>query len=76
MDGKGAWRENVFVGRLWRTITDEEVYLRAYRSVSEARRGLGRYLAFYNQRRPHSSLGGQTPDQAYINQPTSCSAAA
>ena len=61
MDGKGAWRDNVFVERLWRTIKYEEVYLRAYRSVSEARRGLDRYLAFYNRRRPHSSLGGQTP---------------
>ena len=76
MDGKGAWRDNVFVERLWRTITDEEVYLRAYRSVSEARRGLDRYLAFYNRRRPHSSLGGQTPDQAYFNQPTPIPAAA
>jgi putative transposase len=76
MDGQGAWRDNVFVERLWRTIKYEEVYLRAYRSVSEARRGLGRYLAFYNRRRPHSSLGGQTPDQAYINQPTPSSAAA
>ena len=70
MDGKGAWRDNVFVERLWRTIKYEEVYLRAYRSVSEARRGLDRYLAFYNRRRPHSSLGGQTPDQAYFTQPT------
>ena len=76
MDGKGAWRDNVFVEGLWRTITDEEVYLRAYRSVSEARRSLGRYLAFYHRRRPHSSLGGQTPDQASINQPTPRSAAA
>ena len=76
MDGKGAWRDNVFVERLWRTIKYEEVYLRAYRSVSEARRGLDRYLAFYNRRRPHSSLGGQTPDQAYFTQPTPSSAAA
>ena len=76
MDGKGAWRDNVFVERLWRTITDEEVYLRAYRRVSEARRGLDRSVAFYNRRRPHSSLGGQPPDQASINQPTPSSAAA
>ena len=76
MDGKGAWRDNVFVERLWRTITDEEVYLRASRSVSEARRGLDRSVAFYNRRRPHSSLGGQTPDQAYVNQPTPIPAAA
>jgi putative transposase len=66
MDGKGAWRDNIFVERLWRTIKYEEVYLRAYASVSEARASIGRYLAFYNGRRPHSSLGGQTPDQAYI----------
>ena len=76
MDGKGAWRDNVFVERLWRTIKYEEVYLRAYRSVSEARSGLGRYLAFYNRRRPHSSLGGQTPDQVYFNQPKPIQAAA
>ena len=67
MDGKGAWRDNVFVERLWRTVKYEEVYLRAYASVSEARTSIGRYLAFYNGRRPHSSLGGQTPDQAYLN---------
>ncbi|SDI97945.1 integrase core domain-containing protein, partial [Aliiruegeria lutimaris] len=69
MDGKGAWRDNVFVERLWRTIKYEEVYLHAYDSVSEARAGLARYLAFYNTRRPHSSLDGQTPDQAYLNPP-------
>ncbi|KZY30415.1 integrase [Roseovarius sp. HI0049] len=69
MDGKGAWRDNVFVERLWRTIKYEEVYLRAYDSVSAARESLGRYLAFYNTRRPHSSLDGQTPDQAYLNTP-------
>jgi putative transposase len=67
MDGQGAWRDNVFVERLWRTIKYEEVYLHAYDSVSDARSGLARYLAFYNSRRPHSSLDGQTPDQAYLN---------
>lgn len=66
MDGKGAWRDNVFVERLWRTIKYEEVYLRAYASVSEARASIDRYLVFHNSRRPHSSLGGQTPDQAYL----------
>ena len=76
MDGKGAWRDNIFVERLWRTIKYEEVYLCAYRSVSEARRGLRRYLAFYNRQRPHSALGGQTPDQAYFNQPKPTQAAA
>ncbi len=65
MDGKGAWRDNVFVERLWRSIKYEEVYLRAYDSVSVARDSIARYLAFYNTRRPHSSLDGQTPDQAY-----------
>jgi putative transposase len=65
MDGKGAWRDNVFVERLWRSVKYEEVYLRAYDSVSEARASLGGYLDFYNSRRPHSSLDGMTPDQAY-----------
>ena len=67
MDGRGAWRDNVFVERLWRTVKYEEVYLRAYASVSEARASLGRYLAFYNAGRPHSSLDRQTPDEAYFN---------
>ena len=68
MDGKGAWRDNVFVERLWRSIKYEEVYLRAYDSVGEARQSIGRYLDFYNGRRPHSSLDGITPDQAYFTQ--------
>jgi putative transposase len=66
MDGRGAWRDNVFVERLWRTIKYEEVYLRAYDSVSEARSSIGRYLAFYNAGRPNSGLDGQTPDEAYF----------
>jgi putative transposase len=66
MDGKGAWRDNVFVERLWRSVKYEEVYLRAYDGVSEARSSIGRYLDFYNRRRPHSSLDGATPDQAYF----------
>ena len=66
MDGKGAWQDNVFVERLWRSIKYEEVYLRAYDSVAEARTSIGRYLAFYNGRRPHSSLDRRTPDQAYF----------
>jgi putative transposase len=68
MDGKGAWRDNVFVERLWRSVKYEEVYLRAYDSVSDARASIGRYLDFYNGRRPHSSLDGITPDQAYFTQ--------
>ncbi len=76
MDGKGAWRDNVFVERLWRSVKYEEVYLRAYASVSEARASNGRYLGFYNGTRPHSSLGGRTPDQAYLNRLTPIPAAA
>jgi putative transposase len=66
MDGKGAWRDNVFTERLWRSVKYEEVYLRAYESVAEARASIGRYLDFYNRRRPHSSLDGMTPDRAYF----------
>jgi putative transposase len=69
MDGKGAWRDNVFVERLWRSVKYEEVYLKAYDSVAEARASLGRYLDFYNAKRPHSSLCAQTPDQAYFQSP-------
>ena len=68
-DGKGAWRDNVFVERLWRTIKYKEVYLLASASVSEARAGIGRYRTFYNIRRLHSSLDGRTPGLAYFNQP-------
>jgi putative transposase len=68
MDGKGAWRDNVFVERLWRSVKYEEVYLRAYDTASEARASIGRYLDFYNRRRPHSSLDGTTPDHAYFTQ--------
>lgn len=67
MDGRGSWRDNVFVERLWRSIKYEEVYLHAYDIVSDARASIGRYLAFYNGRRPHSSLDRKTPDTAYFN---------
>jgi putative transposase len=67
MDGRGAWRDNVFVERLWRSVKHEEVYLRAYANVGEARASLGRYLSFYNVLRPHSSLDARTPDHAYFN---------
>jgi putative transposase len=66
MDGKGSWRDNVFVERLWRSVKYEEVYLRAYASVGEARASIGRYLDFYNRKRPHSSLDARTPDCAYF----------
>jgi putative transposase len=67
MDGKGCWRDNVFVERLWKSIKYEEVYLHAYDSVSAAKAGIGRYLSFYNERRPHRSLDGATPDSVYFN---------
>jgi putative transposase len=70
MDGRGCWRDNVFVERLWRSIKYEEVYLHAYASVSEAKAGISRYLAFYNGRRPHTALGDRTPDEAYFTQQT------
>jgi putative transposase len=77
MDGKGAWRDNVFVERLWRSVKYEEVYLHAYDSVAQARTSIGRYIdGFYNSRRPHSSLGRRTPDQAYFNLPPPILAAA
>ena len=66
MDGKGAWRDNRFVERLWKSVKSEEVYLHAYDSVAEARQGLARYFTFYNQDRPHSALDGQTPDMVYF----------
>jgi len=67
MDGLGSWRDNVFVERFWRSVKYEEVYLRAYDSVSKARASLRCYIDFYNGRRPHSALDGSTPDQAYCN---------
>lgn len=66
MDGKGSWRDNVFVERLWRSIKYEEVYLHAYESVSQAKAGIARYIGFYNERRPHSSLDKKTPDEFYF----------
>ncbi len=66
MDGKGCWRDNVFVERLWRSVKHEEVYLKAYDSVSAARQGLAAYLDFYNSRRPHQSHDGRTPDMIYF----------
>ena len=67
MDGKGSWRDNVFTERLWRSVKYEEVYLRAYDSVSDARASIGRYLDFYNTKRPHSSLDRHTPNEVYFN---------
>jgi putative transposase len=69
MDGKGAWRDNVFIERLWRSVKYEEVFLHAYETVFEAKAGIRRYLEFYNGERPHSSLNKQTPDEAYAALP-------
>ena len=65
MDGRGCWRDNVFVERLWRSLTYEEVYLHASDTVSAARTGLARYVHIDNSERPHSSLADRTPDEAY-----------
>ena len=67
MDGKGCWRDNVFVERLWKSIKYEEVYLHAYETVSAAHQGVERYLTFYNQTRPHRALDGKTPDKVYYD---------
>jgi putative transposase len=66
MDGKGCWRDNVFIERFWKTLKYQEVYLRAYETVSEARSSIARYIAFYNSRRPHRAHNGRTPDAAYF----------
>ena len=67
MDGKGCWRDNVFVERLWKSVKYEEVYLHGYDTVTAARQALTRYFDFYNRRRPHSAIDGKTPDMAYFN---------
>ena len=66
MDGKGCWRDNVFIARLWKSVKYEEVYLRAYDAVSHTRQSIGRYLQFYNGRRPHTALDRKTPDHVYF----------
>ena len=68
MDGRGRWIDNVFVERLWKSVKYEHVYLHAYESASEARQQLSSYFTFYNSSRPHSSLGGVTPDTAYFGE--------
>ena len=67
MDGKGRYLDNIFVERLWRSIKYEEVYLKAYQTVAEARAGIDAYLEFYNQQRPHQALGYRTPAEVYQN---------
>ncbi len=65
MDGRGRWLDNVFIERLWRSLKYEYVYLTAFETGSEAREGIGKWIDFYNRRRPHSSLGGITPDMCH-----------
>jgi putative transposase len=67
MDGRGCWRDNVFVERLWRSVKYEDVYLKAYDGVGAARQSLAAYFEFYNARRPHQSHDGRTPDMVYFN---------
>jgi len=69
MDGKGCWRDNVFIERFWRSLKYEEVFLHAYESASQARASIGKYIEFYNGTRPHSALDGRTPDAAYFTSP-------
>jgi putative transposase len=69
MDGKGRWMDNVFIERLWKSVKYEEVYLKAYNSIAEARRELGVYFEFYNRKRRHQGLDNRTPDDVYW---TSC----
>ncbi len=75
MDGKGCWRDNVFIERFWKTLKYQEVYLRAYETVSEARESIARYIGFYNNRRPHRAHQGRTPDAVYFGQQTMKAAA-
>ena len=68
MDGKGRFLDNIFIERLWRSLKYEEVFIKAYGSVIEARRGIGGWLAFYNDERPHQALGYQTPRVAFAGE--------
>ena len=67
MDGKGSYRDNLFVERLWRSVKYEEVYLKAYADGRDARAGIGEYLSFYNTQRPHQALGYRTPGEVFIS---------
>jgi len=70
MDGKGRWMDNVFIKRLWRSLKYEEIYLKAYKSVGQAKQGIGDWMNFYNQDRRHASLDRMTPDQVYYDLPS------
>ena len=67
MDGRGAWRDNVFVERIWRSVKYERVYLKAYDTVSAARTDITDYFRWYNTERPHSRLNNETPEETYLN---------
>ena len=69
MDGRGRCMDNIFVERLWRSLKYEEVYLKDYVSVKEAREGIGRYFRFYNHERLHQSLDYRTPAAVYLRRP-------
>ncbi|HEX04345.1 MAG TPA: DDE domain-containing protein, partial [Bacteroidetes bacterium] len=70
MDGKGRWLDNRFIERLWRSLKYEDVYLNCYATMREAEAGIGRYLAFYNDRRPHQALNSRTPAEVYDSKTT------
>jgi len=67
MDGQGRWRDNIFIERPWKTVKYEEVYIKAYESITHARKELAKFFDRYNMRRPHQGLGDRTPDEAYLN---------
>ena len=67
MDGQGRWRDNIFIERLWKTVKYEEVYIKAYESITHARKELAKFFDRYNMRRPHQGLGDRTPDEVYLN---------
>jgi putative transposase len=74
MDGRGRCMDNIFTERLWRPVKQEEVYLSEYETLREARRGLSRYLSFYNEEGLHQALGYRTPVQVYHSTMSHCSA--
>lgn len=76
MDGRGRWMDNIFIERLWRSLKYECIYLHAFETGSEARAGIGRWMRYYNAERPHSSLGGRTPDEAHAGPALTIDAAA
>ena len=66
MDGRGRWMDNVFIERLWRSLKYECIYLNAFETGSETRAGIGRWITYYNRTRPHSALGGRTPEEVHM----------